>query len=448
MSIANMQAWLPRVVIVGAGFGGLRAAKSLAGAPLSVTVIDRRNYHLFQPLLYQVATAALSPADIAAPIRGILRGAENCSVILAKVTGIDPAAQTVMTDRGPVPYDYLVLATGARHAYFGHDEWEAAAPGLKKIEDATELRRRILIAFERAETETDEDERRRLLTFVVVGGGATGVEMTGAIAELAHRALPADFRNIDPRDARIVLVEAGPRVLPQFDPKLSDYAKRSLEGMNAEVILNKAVTACDETGVMLGDHRIEGRTIVWAAGVRASPAGKWLDVETDRAGRVLVNADLSVPSHPNIFVLGDTALLKDADGKPLPGVATVAEQQGKYVAKLLKHRTRGRDFGPFRYKDPGILATIGRNRAVAQIGRWKFTGFPAWLLWSFVHIYGLIGFRSRFVVALSWLWAYVTWERGTRLITGSDGGAVPMTQTTVGTSPSSKDAAARKLDAA
>lgn len=446
MSIANMQAWLPRVVIVGAGFGGLTAAKSLAGAPLGVTVIDRRNYHLFQPLLYQVATAALSPADIAAPIRGILRGAENCSVILAKVTGIDPAAQTVMTDRGPVPYDYLVLATGARHAYFGHDEWEAAAPGLKKIEDATELRRRILIAFERAETETDEDERRRLLTFVVVGGGATGVEMTGAIAELAHRALPADFRNIDPRDARIVLVEAGPRVLPQFDPKLSDYAKRSLEGMNAEVILNQAVTACDEKGVALGDHRIEGRTIVWAAGVRASPAGKWLDVETDRAGRVLVNADLSVPSYPSIFVLGDTALLKDADGKPLPGVATVAEQQGKYVAKLLKHRTRGRDFGPFRYKDPGILATIGRNRAVAQIGRWKFTGFPAWLLWSFVHIYGLIGFRSRFVVALSWLWAYVTWERGTRLITGSDGGAVPMT--TAGTSSGSKDTATRKLDAA
>jgi NADH dehydrogenase len=446
MSISNMQPYLPRVVIVGAGFGGLKAAKRLAGAPLGVTVIDRRNYHLFQPLLYQVATAALSPADIAAPIRGILRGAENCSVILAKVTGVDPAAQTVMTDRGIVPYDYLVLATGARHAYFGHDEWEAAAPGLKKIEDATEIRRRILIAFERAETETDLEERKRLLTFVVVGGGATGVEMTGAIAELAHRALPADFRNIDPRDARIVLVEAGSRVLPVFDPKLSNYAKAALERMNAEVILNKAVTACDESGVILGAERIESRTVIWAAGVRASPAGKWLDAETDRAGRVIVNPDLSVPAYPNIFVLGDTALSKDESGKPLPGVATVAEQQGSYVAKLLEWRTRGKELGPFRYKDPGILATIGRNHAVAQIGRWKFTGFPAWFVWSFVHIYGLIGFRSRFVVALSWLWAYVTWERGTRLITGSDGGAVPMMRAT--SDAPSEESVPRKRDAA
>jgi NADH dehydrogenase len=449
MTNSNTQTWLPRVVIVGAGFGGLKAAKTLAGAPLGVTVIDRHNYHLFQPLLYQVATAALSPAEIAAPIRGILRGAENCSVILAKVEGIDPPAQTIMTDRGTVPYDYLILATGARHAYFGHDEWEAAAPGLKKIEDATEVRRRILIAFEHAETETDPAERKRLLTFVVVGGGATGVEMTGAIAELAHRALRDDFRSIDPRDARIVLVEAGPRVLPVFDPKLSDYAKRTLEKMRAEVILNRAVTACDEGGVMLGDERIESRTIVWAAGVRASPAGKWLDVETDRAGRVIVNSDLSVPAHPNIFVLGDTALLKDENGKPLPGVATVAEQQGKYVAKLLQWRTRGKELGPFRYKDPGILATIGRNRAVAQIGRWKFTGFPAWFVWSFVHIYGLIGFRSRFVVALSWLWAYVTWERGTRLITGADDVAVPMMQPDEEASAAQSGArTARKLDAA
>jgi NADH dehydrogenase len=424
MPISNMQPWLPRVVIVGAGFGGLAAAKKLAGAPLGVTVIDRRNYHLFQPLLYQVATAALSPADIAAPIRGILRGAENCTVMLAKVVGVDPAARTVMTDRGAVPYDHLILATGARHAYFGHDEWEASAPGLKKIEDATELRRRILIAFERAETEADMAERTRLLTFVVVGGGATGVEMTGAIAELAKRAIAADFRNIDPRDTRVVLVEAGPRVLPVFDPALSDHAKRALEGMGAEVILNKGVTDCDMTGVALGDERIESRTVIWAAGVRASPAGKWLDAETDRAGRVVVNPDLSVPKHPNIFVLGDTALLRDENGKPLPGVATVAEQQGRYVAKLLEWRARGKEPPSFRYKDPGILATIGRNRAVAQIGRWKFTGFPAWLLWSFVHIYGLIGFRSRYVVALSWLWAYLTYERGTRLITGSDGGAV------------------------
>ena len=445
MSISNMQSWLPRVVIVGAGFGGLQAAKTLAGAPLGVTVIDRRNYHLFQPLLYQVATAALSPGDIAAPIRGILRDAENCSVMLAKVTGIDPAAQTVMTDRGTVPYDYLILATGARHAYFGHDEWEAAAPGLKKIEDATEIRGRILIAFERAETETDMEERKRLLTFVVVGGGATGVEMTGSIAELAKRALAEDFRNIDPRDARIVLVEAGQRVLPVFDVSLSEYAKGALERMGAEVIVNKAVTACDETGVALGDQRIESSTIVWAAGVRASPAGKWLDVETDRAGRVIVNPDLSVPAHPNVFVLGDTALLKDEDGKPLPGVATVAEQQGKYVARLLEYRTRGKEVPPFRYKNPGMLATIGRNRAIAQIGRWKFTGFPAWFLWSFVHIYGLIGFRSRFVVALSWFWAYLTSERGTRLITGSDGGAVPMMEQAT---KRGDESPARKLNAA
>jgi NADH dehydrogenase len=422
---------LPSVVIVGAGFAGLQAAKKLAGGPFAVTVIDRRNYHLFQPLLYQVATAALSPAEVAAPIRGILRDARNCEVRLAKVVGVDPQAQTVTTDRGEVRYDTLVLATGARHAYFGHDEWEDAAPGLKKIEDATELRRRILIAFERAETEKDPEERKRLLTFVAVGGGATGVEMTGAIAELAKRALPADFRHIDPRDARVVLVEAGPRLLPAFDPALSEYAKTALQAMGAEIMLEKAVTGCDAAGVTLGGERLEARTIVWAAGVRASPAGKWLDAETDRAGRVIVNPDLSVPGHPDIFVLGDAALLKDERGKPLPGVATVAEQQGRYVAALLRARAEGKQFPPFRYKDPGILATIGRNRAVAQIGRLKFTGFPAWLLWSLVHIYGLINFRSRFVVALSWLWAYLTWERGTRLITGSDGGAVgPAEQTT------------------
>lgn len=423
MAMSNIKAWLPHVVIVGAGIAGLEAAKGLAAAPFAVTVIDRRNHHLFQPLLYQVATAALSPADIAAPIRGILRSARNCDVMLAKVTGVDPAAQIVETDRGSVSYDFLVIATGARHAYFGHDEWRQLAPGLKTVEDATELRRRILIAFERAETERDPEERKRLTTFVVVGGGATGVEMTGAIAELAMRALPADFRNIDPRDARVVLVEAGSRLLPGFHPRLSDYAKGALENLGAEVMLGKAVTACDLFGVMLGDERIETRTVIWAAGVRASPAGKWLDAETDRAGRVIVNPDLSVPSLPNVFVLGDTALLKDASGKPLPGVATVAQQQGRYLARLLQARARTRDYPAFRYSDPGMLATIGRNRAVAEIGRARFTGFPAWLLWSFVHIYGLIGFRSRFVVALSWLWAYLTWERGTRLITGSDGRA-------------------------
>ena len=421
MPRSTEQPWLPRIVIVGAGFGGLSAAKALAGAPFSVTVVDRHNYHLFQPLLYQVATAGLSPADIAAPIRGILREAENCSVHLAKVSGIDAAGQVVMTDRGAIPYDYLILATGARHAYFGHEEWEDYAPGLKKIDDATELRRRILISFERAETETDAGERRRLLTFVIIGGGATGVEMAGAIAELAKKALAADFRSIDPRDARIVLVEAGPRLLPAFDARLSAYARRALESLGVEVLPEKAVTECDGEGVSLGEERIESRTIVWAAGVRASPAGKWLGAEIDRAGRVVVDTDLSVPGHSNVFAIGDTALVKDENGNPLPGVAAVAKQQGRYVAKLLEWRGRGKTLPPFRYRDPGSMATIGRKRAVAEFMGLKLTGFVAWLLWSLVHIYFLIGFRSRLVVAASWAWSYITFERGSRLITGADG---------------------------
>ncbi len=425
MPSSPAQPWLPNVVIVGAGFGGLSAAKALGGAPFNVTVVDRHNYHLFQPLLYQVATAGLSPADIAAPIRGILRDS-NTSVHLAKVTGVDPKEQTVMTDRGTLHYDHLILATGARHAYFGHDEWENAAPGLKKIDDATEIRRRILIAFERAETETDETERKRLLTFIIVGGGATGVEMAGAIAELAKRALAADFRSIDPRDARIVLVEAGPRLLPAFDASLSDYAKSALESLGAEVVLNCAVTECDACGVVLGRDRIESRTVIWAAGVRASAAGKWLDVETDRAGRTIVSPDLSVPGYPNVFVIGDTALVKDENGKPLPGVAAVAKQQGQYVAKLLQLRARGNNVvPPFRYRDYGSMATIGRSRAVAEINGLKLTGLVAWLLWSLAHVYFLIGFRSRIVVVLSWAWSYLTFQRGTRLITGADGAVEP-----------------------
>jgi NADH dehydrogenase len=396
----------------------LEAAKALSHSPFAVTVIDRRNYHLFQPLLYQVATAALSPADIAQPIRGILRKAANCSVLLATVTHVDTKNGIVKTDRGDVPYDHLVLATGARHAYFGHDEWEPYAPGLKKIEDATEVRRRILISFERAETETDPAERARLLTFVIVGGGPTGVEMAGAIAELAKYALASDFRHIDPRDARIVLVEAGPRLLPSFDAKLSDYARKALTSLGVEVILGEAVTKVDAGGVLIGERLIESRTEIWAAGVRASPAGRWLGADTDRAGRALVNPDLSVPGAPNVYVLGDAALVKDESGKPLPGVATVAQQQGRYVARLLQRRARGKELGRFRYRDPGQLATIGRRRAIAEIGRLKFTGFLAWLLWSFVHIYGLIGFRNRTVVALSWFWSYLTFERGMRLITG------------------------------
>jgi NADH dehydrogenase len=412
---------LPRVVIVGAGFGGLAAAKALAGKPFQVTLVDRHNYHLFQPLLYQVATAGLSPADIAAPIRGILRGKKNIGVQLAKVLDIDPSKQVVLTDRCTIPYDHLVLASGARHAYFGHDEWEAAAPGLKRIDDATEVRRRILLAFERAETETSPEERQRLLTFIIVGGGATGVEMAGAIAELARKALAADFRNIDPRDARIVLVEAGLRLLPAFARKLSDYAKRALESLGVEVRLGAAVSDCSAEGVRIGDAWIDGRTIIWAAGVRASPVGKWLGSETDRAGRLRVNPDLSVPGFANIFVIGDAALALDASGAPLPGVATVAEQEGRYVGNLLVRRARGIDVPAFRYRDPGSMATIGRSRAVAEILGLKLTGFLAWLLWSLVHIYGLIGFRNRLVVALSWAWSYLTFERGTRLITGADG---------------------------
>ena len=420
MSRSSQTPWLPHVVIVGAGFGGLSAAKALAGAPFNVTVIDRHNYHLFQPLLYQVATAALSPADIAQPIRGILRHDGNCRVMLARVTGIDTARQRVITDRGEVGYDHLILATGARHAYFGHDEWEAHAQGIKKIEDATNLRRKILLAFEQAEIERDPDERRRLLTFVVVGGGATGVEIAGAVAELARKALAADFRNIDPQCSRIVLVEAGPRLLPSFHAKLSEHARKSLTALGVEVLTNTAVTGCDALGVSLGAERIDSRTLIWAAGVRASPAGKWLGVASDRAGRVMVEPDLSVLGHRNVFVIGDTARVPGKDGMPLPGVAPVAKQQGAYVARLLELQQRGIAAPPFRYRDPGAMATIGRKRAVAELGRLRLAGFPAWLLWCVAHVYFLIGFRSRLSVALSWAWNYVTYERGTRLITGAD----------------------------
>src|SRR5688572_12781301 len=335
LSTADEPSRLPRVVVVGAGFGGLAAATGLRKAPVAVTVIDKRNYHLFQPLLYQVATAALSPADIATPIRAILRGQTNAEVLLAKVADIDNERREVVLEDRRVPYDYLIVATGARHAYFGHDEWERFAPGLKKIDDATELRRRILLAFEQAEIATDEAERRRLLTFVVIGGGPTGVEMAGAIAELAKMALARDFRHIDPRQARILLIEAGPRILTAFPPKLSEKAERALSRLGVEVRTGTPVTACDEDGVQLGEERIPSRCIVWGAGVAASPAAKWLDAERDRAGRVMVEPDLTLPGHPEIFVIGDTAHALDAEGKPLPGVAPVAKQQGKYVAKLI-----------------------------------------------------------------------------------------------------------------
>ena len=413
----------PRVVIIGAGFGGLSAAKQLAQGPFDVIVVDRHNYHLFQPLLYQVATAGLSPADIASPIRGILHRQQNASVILAKVSGVDVAGKEIVAESRRIPFDYLVVATGAEHAYFGND-WASYAPGLKTIDDATYLRRRILLAFERAETASDPDERSRLLNFVVVGGGPTGVEMAGAIAELAKRALASDFRSIDPRCARVVLIEAGPRLLAPFDPSLSEAARRSLEQLGVEVRLGTGVTDCDCSGVSLGQERLQTRTIIWAAGVKASPVAEWLAVARDRAGRVKVQADLSAPGHPNIFVIGDVACAIGADGKPLPGVAPVAKQQGEYVANLLIARANGKTLQPFRYRGCGSLATIGRKRAVAQFGAFKFSGFAAWLLWSLVHIYFLIGFRNRLTVAMNWGWNYMSFERGSRLITGISGSRI------------------------
>jgi len=408
----------PHLVIVGGGFGGLSAAKRLAGQPFEITLIDRNNHHLFQPLLYQVATAALSPADIASPIRGILRDQKNLKVVMAEVTGVDLERKEVIAEGRRVAYDHLIIATGARHAYFGHDNWASYAPGLKTIDDATYLRRRILLAFEKAEAENDAEERRRLLSFVIVGGGPTGVEMAGAIAELAKRALTADFRSIDSRCARIILVEAAPRILTPFDVTLSDAARRSLESLGVEVRLGSAVSECSCEGVRVGAEFIPSRTIIWAAGVMASPAGRWLGAETDRAGRVKVNADLSVPGHPDVFVIGDTACATGPGGAPLPGVAPVAKQQGNFVARLLIARSRGQGIEAFRYTDFGSLATIGRKRAVAQFSRLRLSGFPAWALWSIAHIYFLIGFRNRFVVALNWAWNYVTFQRGSRLITG------------------------------
>jgi NADH dehydrogenase len=414
---------LSRIVIIGAGFGGLSAAKRLAKAPFEVTIIDRHNYHLFQPLLYQVATAGLSPGDIASPIRGILRRQQNARVVLAKVSGIDTRRKEVVAEGRRIPYDYLIVATGAEHAYFGHD-WAPFAPGLKTIDDATYLRRRILLAFERAETESDADERRRLLNFVVVGGGPTGVETAGAIAELAKRALAADFRSVDPRSARIVLVEAGPRLLAPFDPALSEAARGSLEQLGVEVRLGARVRDCDCSGISIGDERLQTRTIVWAAGVKASPAAEWLGVESDRSGRVKVEADLSVPGHPNIFVIGDAAAAAGPDGKPLPGVAPVAKQQGRYVANVLIARAAGKTLPAFRYRDFGSMATIGRKHAVVQIGSFKASGLAAWLLWSVAHVYFLIGSRNRFAVVMNWCWNYVTFQRGTRLITGISGSRI------------------------
>jgi NADH dehydrogenase len=407
----------PNVVIVGAGFGGIEAAKSLSHAPVDVTLIDQQNYHCFQPLLYQVATAALSPADIAWPIRHILRRQQNATVFMAEVTGVDLASQRVQIIGEPIAYDYLVLATGATHSYFGNDHWAVCAPGLKRIEDATRIRRSLLIAFEQAEQTNDEAERQRLLTFVIVGAGATGVEMAGAIAEIALQTLPKDFRRIDARKSRIVLLEAGPRVLPTFPQELSDYAKTALLRMGVDVRTSTRVDGCDRRGVNLDDGRLDAGTIIWAAGVIASPAATWLAAEHDRAGRVIVGPDLSLPGRPNVFVIGDTASVRDDNGNSIPGVAPAAKQMGRYVGNLIAARVAGNAMPPFHYRHPGDLATIGRRAAVVNLDRLRLKGFVGWLFWSVAHIYFLIGLRHRFMVAFTWLWDDLTRQRGARLIT-------------------------------
>jgi len=413
-----MRAQRPKIIVVGAGFGGLEAVRALRRAQADITVIDRQNHHCFQPLLYQVATAALSPAEIAWPIRHILRAQKNATVLMEEVLGVDPANKVLVTNFGDMPFDYLVVATGAMHSYFGHDEWAPFAPGLKRIDDATRIRRQILIAFEKAEIARDPEVQRRLLTFVIVGGGATGVEMAGAIAEIARQTLAMDFRRIDPRNARIVLVEAGPRLLPAFPPEQSDYVRGVLTNAGVTVMTDTMVTKCDVGGVDLGSQRLPAATIVWAAGVLASPAAKWLGAEADRAGRTKVNPDLSVPGHPDIFVIGDAASVTDSRGKPVPGIAPAAKQMGQYVGGRIAARIAGheRDM-PFRYRHLGDLATIGRRAAVVQLGRFRLRGYLGWWFWGIAHVYFLIGTRNRFIVAFSWLWSYLTFQRGARLIT-------------------------------
>ena len=416
--MTDAQATLNRVVIVGAGFGGLQATHQLKGAPVRITLVDRRNHHLFQPLLYQVATASLATSEIAWPIRYLLRDRPEVTTLFANVIGVDAAAKRVLLDDGDtLPYDTLVLATGARHAYFGHDEWEPFAPGLKTLEDATTLRRRILVAFERAERETDSSRRAALLTFVIVGAGPTGVELAGTIAELARDTLPPDFRNIDTQDARVVLIEAGPRVLAGFPDDLSAYAQRSLESLGVEVVLGQPVTECSVDGVVYGGSKLPAKTLIWAAGVRASSAAEWLGAAADRAFRLQVEPDLTVPGHPDIFAIGDTVTINGPDGRPVPGIAPAAKQQGVYVANAIKARLRGETPGPFRYRHAGSLAQIGKRKAVIDFGRFKLRGTIAWWIWGIAHIYFLIGLRNRLSVAISWLWIHARDQRAARLIT-------------------------------
>ena len=406
---------VPHVVIVGGGFGGLYAARALRRAPVRITLIDKRNHHLFQPLLYQVATAGLNASDIAAPIRRILRGQENVTVLMSRVTEVDVEGKRIHMDGRELSYDHLVVATGATHAYFGHPEWSDHAPGLKTLEDAHEIRRRVLLAYEHAEAEPDVEKRREWLTFVVVGAGPTGVELAGALGEIAHRTLSLDFKNVDTREAHILLLDAGERILGAYPPELSASAVEQLDTLGVEVRTGARVVGIDETGIECEDRRIAARTVLWAAGVKASRLAASLEAPLDRAGRVLVAPDLTVPGRDDVYVIGDLAALEQ-DGQWIPGVAPAAIQEGLYTADAILRRIQGRSVEPFRYKDKGSLATIGRARGVALFGKTKFTGIVAWWLWLAVHIFFLIGFRNRFVVMFEWSWAYWTWQRSNRVI--------------------------------
>ncbi len=422
------------MLIVGGGFAGLAAAKALARAPVSVTLIDRRNHHVFQPLLYQVATASLSPADISAPIRAVLRGQINCDIVLKEITGVDTARRRLLAPDGHAGYDYLILAAGATHAYFGHDEWAPVAPGLKSIEDATELRRRILLAFESAEHEGNDEARRADLTFGIVGAGATGVELAGAIKEIAGRTIPRDYRHIDTRTTRVILFEGAGRVLPPFPPDLSARAQRALERMGVEVRLNSMVTGVTADGIHIGKEFIPVRNVFWAAGVKASPLGLSLGVPLDRAGRVIVGPDLTIPGHSEVFVAGDMAAATSAGtGDPVPGVAQGGMQMGRYAGETIASESGRRSTPaqrrPFIYRDKGSLAVIGKAKAVARIGRFRFSGFPAWLVWAGIHIASLIGFRNRVQVLMSWFWNWMLNTRDARLITGDARVAIKMPRT-------------------
>ena len=406
------------MVILGGGFGGLYAARALRRAPVDISLIDHRNHHLFQPLLYQVATAALNPSDIAMPIRRILRRQRNCTVILAEATSIDSASKRVVLADGVISYDFLIVATGTRHSYFGHDDWASHAPGLKTLDDALEMRRRILLAYEAAERESDPQRRQQWLTFVVVGAGPTGVELAGALAEIARHVLASDFRRIDSRNARVFLIEAGPRILPSFSPGLTSKAEQKLRQLGVEILTGSMVQRIDDCGVVANDRHLAARTVLWAAGIAASPLGRSMQAPLDRAGRVVVEPDLTVPGAPEVFVVGDLASFAQ-DGRLLPGVAPVAIQQGRCAAANIVRTLDGRSYRPFRYNDRGMLATLGRAAAIAERGRIRIAGLWAWLLWLLVHILWLIGFRNRFMVLAGWAWTYLRYERGARLITGN-----------------------------